>query len=631
MKGRFQTILFTMSLSLLAVVGLLIIAGRTGTGVRAASTLLYVAPGGNCGGATPCYSSVQDAVDAALQNDEIRIAAGLYTGINNKGGLAQVVYIDKNLTLRGGYTTSDWNNPDPDNNVTEINALGQGRVMVITGTVEVTLDGLRLTYGNGANQGDDGGGLFVHGAILTLRNTHILSSTVTDGLGGGVALVRSQAVLQNCIIEGNSAQDGGGVGVLDSIVQITGCQVNTNNAGLIGSGGVKVLDTLPMVPPSTQVEISDSTIDGNSGSGASFDYVDVITITNSTVSNNDGDGIYISHIPDRATIRASTIQGNQGNGIDTPGQNLVIEDNLIADNHGGIYGGVRIWGGSPVFRRNVVRGNSAYSVGWGGGISFQCNLPGSSVDTIFTDNIVKDNYIELGGQGGGLYLQSCDGVTFERNWIINNSLRDDLGTPGNGTYGGAGVYLNDSDAIFINNVIAGNRAEDPELTSGGGSGVYVIASAPTFYHNTIASNTGGGGEGIYVVHSTDVGGDPDTPSRVTLYNNIIANQTVGVRVDPGMSQNLATIDGILWWNNGTNVTGAHFVFNEVTGNPLFVDAPNGNYHIQSGSAAIDAANPAYSVAQDIDLEPRLGASDLGADEYWAPGALKRVYLPLVVR
>ncbi len=33
----------------------------------------------------------------------------------------------------------------------------------------------------------------------------------------------------------------------------------------------------------------------------------------------------------------------------------------------------------------------------------------------------------------------------------------------------------------------------------------------------------------------------------------------------------------------------------------------------------------------MDREPRFGLPDLGADEYWAPGALQSIYLPLVVR
>jgi hypothetical protein len=48
------------------------------------------------------------------------------------------------------------------------------------------------------------------------------------------------------------------------------------------------------------------------------------------------------------------------------------------------------------------------------------------------------------------------------------------------------------------------------------------------------------------------------------------------------------------------------------------------------SAAIDTGTAA-GVTRDIDDEPRLGIPDIGADEYWAPGALKAVFLPLVLR
>jgi hypothetical protein len=35
---------------------------------------------------------------------------------------------------------------------------------------------------------------------------------------------------------------------------------------------------------------------------------------------------------------------------------------------------------------------------------------------------------------------------------------------------------------------------------------------------------------------------------------------------------------------------------------------------------------------DIDYEPRpYQVPDLGADEYWPPGALKQAYLPIVLR
>jgi len=71
--------------------------------------ILYVAPGAYCGSASPCYSTIQTAVDAAAPGDEIRIAAGVYTDmsvrpkndITTTGVVTQVVYISKTVTIPG--------------------------------------------------------------------------------------------------------------------------------------------------------------------------------------------------------------------------------------------------------------------------------------------------------------------------------------------------------------------------------------------------------------------------------------------------------------------------------------------------------------------------------------------------
>ena len=89
-------------------------------------------------------------------------------------------------------------------------------------------------------------------------------------------------------------------------------------------------------------------------------------------------------------------------------------------------------------------------------------------------------------------------------------------------------------------------------------------------------------------------------------------------------------DRTLFYKNGTRCGNGASCTNYITGFPAFADEEAGDFHIGSQSLAIDAGIDA-GVRNDMDREPRLGTPDLGADEYWAPGALKSLYLPLVLR
>src|SRR5205814_7314993 len=109
----------------------------------------YVAPNGNCGGRLPCYDSVQAAVDAAASGDEIRIAAGKYSGVQTHGDIRALVYISNTLTMQGGYSTSNWTSADPENNPTTLDADKLGTVVLVTGNITVTIAGLNITGGFG--------------------------------------------------------------------------------------------------------------------------------------------------------------------------------------------------------------------------------------------------------------------------------------------------------------------------------------------------------------------------------------------------------------------------------------------------------------------------------------------------
>ncbi len=148
---------------------LLILTGTTLLGLTLASVWLLFLSGPPrlsraasytvCEAGTPTcdYSSIQSAVDAAGDGDVIKVAVGTYTGINNKGGQAQMVYVDKSVTIRGGYTAPGFADPpDPDNNPTVLDAEGQGRVIYVASNISPTIEGLWITGGNASRSKDDG-------------------------------------------------------------------------------------------------------------------------------------------------------------------------------------------------------------------------------------------------------------------------------------------------------------------------------------------------------------------------------------------------------------------------------------------------------------------------------------------
>jgi hypothetical protein len=113
----------------------------------------------------------------------------------------------------------------------------------------------------------------------------------------------------------------------------------------------------------------------------------------------------------------------------------------------------------------------------------------------------------------------------------------------------------------------------------------------------------------------------------SLTNTVLVSQNVGIIVNAGSE---ATLDGVLWFGNGTNTSGAGTipVSNAFTGDPAF--ATDG-YHLTVDSAAIDKDVNA-GVTTDIDGQLRFSVPDLGADEYWAPGSHPMyIYLPLITR
>ncbi len=207
---------------------LLIMSGTT----EASGTIHYVAQ--DCGTVTPCYPTIQEAVNAATTGDEVHVASGTYTNVHTQGGNAQIVYLNKSLTLRGGYTTTDWTAPNPNLYPTTLDAQAQGYVLYITGDITVTVRGLHITGGK-ANLG---GGLCANSAHLILLENHIYNNTSLESPGGGGYVSRGKLLALINTFQNNHADTSGG-GLFLSYIESGNLSDNTfisNTAGTDGGG-----------------------------------------------------------------------------------------------------------------------------------------------------------------------------------------------------------------------------------------------------------------------------------------------------------------------------------------------------------------------------------------------------------
>ena len=219
-----------------------------------AATIRCVEPNGT-GCTAPCnvcYGSPQAAEDDANAGDEIRIALGTYT---NTG--THVFYVDRSVTIRGGYTTTNWTTPDPVANPTTLDGEGQRRVVYVGGSVTVTLEGLRMTrgmittYGGGIEIGSswttisgchvfdnrsdlDGGGIHVGSTHdVRLINNDIYSNTAAGGRGGGGVFFyySDDATLQGNTVFSNTGNNGGGIEIYQSSNPVLEYNVVHHNTG----------------------------------------------------------------------------------------------------------------------------------------------------------------------------------------------------------------------------------------------------------------------------------------------------------------------------------------------------------------------------------------------------------------
>jgi hypothetical protein len=281
----------------------------------------------------------------------------------------------------------------------------------------------------------------------------------------------------------------------------------------------------------------------------------------------------------------------------------VLSDNMVVSNTASAAGGgVYAWGRDATLSANAVSLNLA---DYGGGV-----YAGNGETTLEGNTIARNTAREW---GGGLYVGS-NGITLARNTILENAaltggamhiFESDATLVGNTIRGNTAsaaedgcdaaiVWLYDSDSTLVNNWLADN------VTNTDGACLCISRSRVHALYTTLAHNDGAG---VFAVDASD------EVSVVAMTNTLLVSHTVGVSVAAGSTATLeATLWGTATWANLTDHGGTG-TFDDgamnYRGDPGFAASNEGDYHIGSGSAALDVGIDA-GVTVDADGEPRRG-------------------------
>ena len=307
------------------------------------------------------FLDIQDAIDASLDGDSILVDPGIYfenINFNGKSIVLSSNYIEDNDSLLIG--------------VTIIDAGNEGSVVTFDSgeNNNAVLQGFTLQNGNGNDEDPDNNGSFYT-------------------YGGGIYCENSDPSIKDCIIQNNTANEGGGAGIFcyESSPVFSGCTIKENETDDVG-GGLYARDGSS--PSFFDCIFFDNTAEFGGGcylKSASTPFLENVVFTQNN-ANNSGGGIGLK---DDANIEA---------------ENLTISENIAE----GLGGGLYINNADPTFSFALITDNTASS---GGGIYIRNN---SEID--LTNITLANN--NAGLYGDGIYMRDNSVVNLLNSVLWNN-------------------------------------------------------------------------------------------------------------------------------------------------------------------------------------------------------------------
>jgi parallel beta-helix repeat protein len=365
------------------------------------------------------YTTIQQAIDAASDWDEILVGPGTYTSTSDN-----VVHtLGKNVWLHSSH--------GPEQTIIDGQGLRRGIICNSGETRQMVIEGFTIQNGNA----EHGGGMRCYwDSQPTLKNCVFRNNVAV--YGGGVSN-ESDIMLFDCTFENNAADDGGAVNnAWGSSPTFTRCSFHSNTAYWNGGAIVNYnIDTSLFIEctfignivevnggglfvmNSDETILFNCTFDGNEaelGGGiySAWGTLDIESCVFTDHAAGSGGGLYSDGTS--VTVTGSDFIGNSvywdGGGIDANGGDLVL-DNCRFDNNEAAFlgGGISINGTTTQITGCRISGNLAGETGGGLNIS---NTVGQVMDTLFCENLPDDvagEFTDSGNEFLDVCPADCDG------------------------------------------------------------------------------------------------------------------------------------------------------------------------------------------------------------------------------
>lgn len=459
------------------------------------------------------YGTLQGAIDSATEGQTVVLQK------NHKGNIKIAEWIKLNLNGKKieGNVDVDLSKKQGDTATSQDGETDAGKKVEITG---------------GTITGATESGVTIKDA----EDTNVLLKDLTieknEGKqGGGVHIENSQNVtIDHCTIQNNKTTEvsengsdvsvgaGGGVFVSDnSHVTITDSKI-LDNTGTRGGGIYTEHSTVKVVEKSEiknniATDVPSGASNSNKGLGGGiYSFDSTLTVTDSTISDNEAKGSTSLIISNDGELSSSTL-GNGGGGICAVGKKsdvtldkVTVTGNKATSNVStnlGAGGGIEAQGGSLTVKDSTISNNNAR--GNGGGIF---SAEGNVLDV--SGSTIKGN---KGNNGGGIHTgEARDASKTPSKATITDTTILENEAIGSGE--GGGVYVGTrADATLKGCTVANNKS----VSTGGG--IAAKLGTVTLDDTTVENNQAVNGGGLFHLGIA-------VPGSLTLQNgSIIRNNT----------------------------------------------------------------------------------------------------------